>query len=81
MNPKTLHVIGGIFLFLGLLWMFLPHLAHGTVLKTAHISIEEETKENFDFHHFLDILLGLNVVFTGLIFIVYSEQKKKSNNL
>ena len=81
MTPKTIHIVGAIILFLGLMWMFLPHLAHGSVLKTAHISLEEENEENFEFHHLLDILLGLNVVFIGLIFIVYSEQKKKAQAL
>ena len=60
---KMLYVLGTLFLFLGLLWMFLPHAIHGQVFK------EEETE------HLFHILEGAVISVLGLALMIRSKKK------
>ena len=64
MKHKYAYYLGCILLFLGLLWMFLPHATH-------HL-IEIPSAENQE--HIADIFEGLASVLAGLGFILLSEK-------
>ncbi len=74
MFSKKLYWICTIVLFLGLLWMFLPHTAHNAI-----ITEEEETE------HYEHIIQGLIPTLLALIGMVWNEkhsvQKKQAKHL
>ena len=57
-------------LFIGLLWMFLPHAYHQKVLS------EEEEVE-----HLIHIFQGLIFVGIGLVIIIFSNKNRKSRDM
>lgn len=65
MNLKILYFSGSAILFLGLLWMFLPHAYHSLLAEKDEIS------------HLTHILQGAIVSTPGLILLVYSNKIKK----
>lgn len=65
MNLKILYFSGSLFLFLGLLWMFLPRAYHSLLTKKSAIS------------HLTHILQGAIVAVLGLVLIAYSNKKEK----
>jgi nitrate reductase gamma subunit len=67
-QAKILYALGCIILFLGLLWMFLPHAYHSSILQ------EDETSHLFHtFEGAIGALLGL------IILIASSRHMKKEN--
>jgi len=62
---KLVYVIGGIILFLGMLWMFLPH--------TAHEALTHEVNES----HLTHTIQGAIVILIGLFILQYSSKKQK----
>ena len=68
MNFKILYTVGTVLLFLGLLWMFLPHASHALILNE-----KEETS------HFLHIFEGLIAVVIGVTILIKTEKKIKTN--
>ena len=69
MKINYFYYAGCFFLFIGLLWMFLPHAFHQRVL-----SEKEEIK------HIIHIFEGLVFVVIGLVLIIFSNKNKKSRN-
>ena len=68
---NIVYVIGVIFLFFGLLWMFLPHLTHEAVLsKLGQSELEGES-------HFEHTFQGLVGTLIGLGLLMYDERKQK----
>ncbi|MBM3233072.1 hypothetical protein FJZ18_02810 [Candidatus Pacearchaeota archaeon] len=63
---RTLYVIGSVLLFIGLIWLFLPHVYHNQALGSS------------DESHYMHILEGVIVVFLGLITLIASTRKKVS---
>lgn len=59
---QPLYTLGCILLFLGMLWMFLPHAAH------------EQLTQNTS-SHLLHTLQGAIVAVTGVIFLVAYQHK------
>ncbi len=66
MKNKTIYFLGCIFLFIGLIWLFLPHFAH------SHI--EKEINNNDESTHFENIIYGLIGTLTGLFLITISNK-------
>jgi len=63
-NSQVIYVFGTIILFIGLLWMFLPHALHEQVLNR-----EEETK------HIFHIFQGVLIVVIGLLIMIKSKKR------
>ena len=63
---NKIYSCGVVFLFLGLLWMFLPHTAH------TMITGEEEAL------HIVHTLEGFVLVVIGLGIMVYTDKKKST---
>ena len=70
MNFKIIYVIGSFLLFVGLLWMLLPHSFHEEVI--SHVD-----EDSLDISHTLHILQGLIPAILGLILMIYAEKKLK----
>jgi len=64
---KLFYHFGTAVLFLGLLWMFLPHAAHAMVLH-------EESES-----HITHTLQGVVVVIVGLAIMIVTERKIKAH--
>ena len=63
---KTIYILGSILLFLGLLWMFLPHTTHQVMLN------EEE-----EISPILHILEGVVVAILGLGIMLYGKKRRR----
>jgi len=70
-QKKTIYYIGAVLLFIGLLWVFLPHASHAQVTETltGHGEEEEETE------HYIHLLQGLIAIIAGLILMFYTEDR------
>ncbi len=66
-SAKWFYGLGCIVLFLGLVWMFLPHAFHDEVL--SNIGEEHEST------HFTHTLQGAIVAIIGLIVLILSNRK------
>ena len=64
MKHSVFYFIGSILLFLGLLWMLLPHAFHSQILQ------ENEPEQQTE--HYLHILQGLIVAVSGLYIMLLS---------
>jgi len=64
MKLFSLYSLGTLLLFFGLLWMFLPHTAHATVLGPEDMT-----------SHYMHIAEGLVVTVAGLGLMVYGERR------
>lgn len=62
MKNKILYYVGATILFLGFLWMFLPHAAHDKLLLNHN-------------SHVLHTLQGAGIVIIGIIIMVFSNNK------
>jgi hypothetical protein len=60
---------GTLILFLGLLWMFLPHAAHELLLS----EIEEA-------EHYVHILQGTMLTLAGIGFLVLEQKRNRSSS-
>jgi hypothetical protein len=69
-TAKILYGIGCVVLFLGLLWMFLPHAYHGAILQ------EDEERETSHLFHTLEGAIGAVL---GLIILIVSNRSLKTN--
>jgi hypothetical protein len=67
MYSKKLYWICTIVLFLGLLWMFLPHATHSVITGKA----EEETE------HYVHLIEGAIPTIISLILMIWNEKKGK----
>lgn len=79
---KAVYFSGCVMLFLGLLWMFLPHALHGKALSSVSLKIinsDEELEKESDWHHITDILFGMIIVFMAIIILLYSNKYLKNN--
>lgn len=75
---KIVYFIGCVLLFIGLLWLFLPHVAHSNI--SEEISQSDESDEG---NHFENIIYGLISTLTGLSLLGASgrfEEEKKGLN-
>ena len=61
---KQLYYFGIFLLFIGLLWMFLPHILHEQVINS------EEEKE-----HIIHIFQGVLIVILGLLIMVKNKKR------
>ncbi len=68
MNFKNLRRISVVLLFVGLLWMMLPHAFHNLVLEEVH----EETI----FSHYTHLIQGLALTIAGLAIMNYCDKKQ-----
>ena len=59
---KKLYIFGSILLFLGLLWMFLPHAVHTSLTREKEIT------------HIFHTLEGFAVVVIGLGIMIYAQR-------
>lgn len=66
MNFKVLRRISVILLFIGLLWMMLPHAFHEAALEDVH----EETS------HYTHLIQGLSLTIAGLSIMNYCDKKQ-----
>ena len=66
MKFNVLFIFGIIFLFLGLLWMFLPHAVHDKLI--------EEVGKN-ESSHFTHTLEGAVVAALGAVLLIVEERK------
>ncbi len=69
MFSKKLYWICTIVLFLGLLWMFLPHAAHGAIT-----GVEEETE------HYEHVIQGLIPTLLALVGMIWNEKQSKKKS-
>ena len=67
---KFLFILGALILFLGLLWMFLPHQYHEAILTPEQ---EEE--------HYIHIIQGIIPTILGIILMNISEKRSKNINI
>ncbi|MBI3334179.1 hypothetical protein HYZ97_01725 [Candidatus Pacearchaeota archaeon] len=69
-----MYAIGCICLFLGLLWMFLPHASHAAFIESVggHADAEEILKE-----HLIHTGEGLVLTLIGLWLLVCNERRQK----
>ncbi len=67
MRLKYLYYLGSFLLFIGLLWMFLPHAYHQRILNA-----KEEV------NHLIHIFEGLIIAVIGLVIMFYKERKDKT---
>jgi len=65
---KILYLLGGILLFIGLLWMFLPHATHAAILG------EEDEAE-----HYVHIIQGIIPTILGLILLLWYDKRENKN--
>ena len=63
---RYLYYLGSFLLFIGLLWMFLPHAFHQKILS-----------EKEDVEHLIHIFQGLIFVVIGLALMILSNRYKK----
>lgn len=70
MFSKKVYWICTIILFLGLLWMFLPHAAHGVITGDA----EEETE------HYEHMIQGLIATVLALVGMIWNEKYSPKKN-
>ena len=68
-KAKLIYILGSIVLFLGLIWMLLPHATHEQIAESI---IETE---GFEVSHILHTLEGLIATILGLILMVYTEKQ------
>ena len=78
---KGLYLLGSVILFISLAWLMFPHALHGetlSFLSDHYIGEGEEPgmESGFEFHHFLDILLGLNGILLALILMLVSNRQE-----
>ncbi|MEK6918411.1 MAG: hypothetical protein AABW73_00040 [Nanoarchaeota archaeon] len=69
---RTIYTIGCLLLFLGMLWLFLPHAAHAHVGEALNEQVDEETVGT----HIENIIFGLIGIFSGLTLIIQSNNEK-----
>lgn len=70
MFSKTIYWICTVVLFLGLLWMFLPHAAHNAIV----FEIEHEEEETEHYEH---VIQGLIPTLLALAGMIWNEKKGK----
>lgn len=68
MNFKALRRISVVLLFVGLLWMMLPHAFHNVVLEELH----EET----GFSHYIHLTQGLALTIISIVILNYCDKKQ-----
>ncbi len=68
MKIKYLYYFGTLLLFLGLLWMFLPHTAHDIILN-------ESEQSSHLFHTFE----GAFIAIVGIVIMVISNKLENKN--
>ena len=66
MKVFSIYNIGSFILFIGLLWMFLPHTAHELILN----EIEES-------EHYIHLIEGLILTLSGLGLMILSQKYNK----
>ncbi len=67
MKFSFIYFIGSITLFIGLLWMFLPHAYHEEIL--------ENVSYNVDLSHITHTVQGLILTLIGLIIMILVQKK------
>ncbi|HLC31654.1 MAG TPA: hypothetical protein VJK51_03225 [Candidatus Nanoarchaeia archaeon] len=70
-KAKLIYILGSIVLFLGLIWMLLPHAAHGEVAESLTGNGEDALEES----HLTHTLEGLIATVVGLILMAYTEKQ------
>lgn len=68
MNFKNLRRISAVLLFVGLLWMMLPHAFHNIVLEEVH--------EEGELSHYIHLAQGLALTIVGLAVMNYCDKKQ-----
>ena len=69
MNKRIIYFVGSVILFLGLLWMFLPHAFHNVITE------EDETE------HYVHLIQGLIITILGLFIMIITNTPSSKKQL